>query len=193
MATTYGIASTLVTTANVNLVGTTGGTVISSGNDGPLGGYQLVFQHDTGGCGSGPDSGVYIELNDSTPWTYITWEWVGIGVAACWDFTNSSGWGGGAGPTAANLINYDESAGDMVSRSYNSWEYPQFQSHSKVYACDNDSNNFFHGGYQVGNPKSFFMKRRRNSLLSYAGIHHGRSCNNYGVGITTTIRNIRIW
>jgi len=191
MATTYGIASTLVTTANVNLVGITGGTTISAGNNGPLGGYQIIFQHDTGGCGSGPDSGVYIELNDSTPWTHITFEWLGIGAAACWSFPNTSGFGGGAGPTAANLINYDESAGDRVSRSYLTWEVPQFQSHSKVYACDNDSDNFFR--YNTGEYRSFFMQRRRNSLSSYAGIHHGRSCNSTGSGATTIIRNIRIW
>ena len=191
MATTYGIASTLVTTANVNLVGTTGGTTISAGNNGPLGGYQIIFQHDTGGCGSGPDSGVYIELNDSTPWTRITFEWLGIGGAACWSFPNTSGFGAGAGPTDANLINYDEAAGDRVSRSYLTWEVPQFQSHSKVYACDNDSNNFFR--YNTGEYRSFFMQRRRNSLLSYGGIHHGRSCNSTGVGATTIIRNIRIW
>lgn len=190
MATTYGIASTLVTTANVNSVGTTGGTVISAGNNGPLGGYQITFQHDLTGCG-GPDSGVYIELNDSTPWTRITWEWLGYGGASCWSFNNTSGFGAAAGPVAGNLINYNESAGDRVSRSYLTWEVPQFQSHSKVYACDNNTNNFFI--YNTGEYRSFFMQRRRNSLLSYGGIHHGRSCNGFGAGFNTIIRNIRIW
>lgn len=191
MATTYGIATTLVTTANVNLVGTTGGTIISAGNNGPLDGYQIIFQHDTGGCGSAPDSGVYIELNDINPWMNITFEWLGVGFAACWSFTHSSGFGGGAGPVAANLINYDEAAGDRVSRPFLTWEVAQFQSHSKVYACDNDDNNFFR--YNEGVYRSFFMKRRRNSSLTYAGIHHGRSCNSTGAGATTIIRNIRIW
>jgi hypothetical protein len=45
----------------------------------------------------------------------------------------------------------------------------------------------------AGEAKAFTTKRRRNSLATKAGIHHGRSCNSTGAGAITTINNIRIY
>ncbi len=190
MAFHNGPKSFLITSANVDSVNITGGTILSSG-DTALG-YEVQFRHDLGGCG-GPDSGVFVKLNDSIPWNNISWTWLGIGSAACWSF-NVSGFGGAADPAGGgtgNLQGYDPSLGDVIEFPYLSWEDPQFQSHSRVYACDNDANNFMR--YNTGDYRSFVMKRRRNSMASLAGIHHGRSCNSTGGGSITIIRGIRIW
>lgn len=181
-----------VTSANIDSVSITGGTLISAGNNGPAGEYQVVFQHDLFGCGN-PDSGVYIQLNDTIKWSNIVYRWSGTGLASCWSF-NQSGYGAAADPVnggTGNLKSYDESLGDGVFYSYLTWEVPAYQSHNRVSACDNDSNNFFR--YNETLPKAFSIKRRRNSLSSLAGIHHGRSCNSTGAGAITTINNIRIY
>jgi hypothetical protein len=190
MATGYGIKSTLVTSANIHAVNLYNCTTITAetGNIGPNGGYQVKVSHNTGGCGSEQDNGIFLELNDTVPWTRITWEWLGTGTGACWSFNHSSGFGGGAGPTTGYLQNYDANL-DVISRSFLSWEVAEYQSHSRVYACDNDANNFFR--FNGGEFKSFFMNRRRDTSGNKAGIHHGRSCNT--TGVFSIIRNIRIY
>ena len=190
MATGYGIQSTLVTSDLIYAVNLYNCTIVAAetGNIGNDGGYQVKVSHDTVGCGSQADNGFFLQLKDDIPWTRITWEWLGTGGAACWSFNNSSAYGTGAGDGTGYLLNYDSSL-DYISRSYLSWEVPDYQSHSRVYACDNDSNNFFR--YNTGVYRSFFMSRRRDTSGNKAGIHHGRSCN--GAGYHTIIRNIRIW
>lgn len=187
MATGYGIASTLVTSDLVNQVKLGGyDTIVSAetGNIGPNGGYQVKTEYPTFNCSN---SGVFVELLDTIPWTNITYEILTTGASACWTFNRT---GYGPTPTDGNMASYNESLGDRVSRPKNSWEVAAFQSHAKDYACDNNSNNFHHGNFQVGNPKTFFMQRRRNVNGSLAGPHVGKACTGAG---TTMIRNIRIW
>ena len=190
MAINYGPKSFLVTCANIDSINITGGTILSSGDT--SNGYEVQFRHDAGGCG-GPDTGIFVKLNDSLLWNNISWTWLGIGGAACWSF-NVGGFGGAADPAGGgtgNLQSYNPSLGDAITNSYLSWEVPQFQSHDRTYACDNDDNNFMR--FNTGDYRSFIMKRRRNSMSSLAGIHHGRSCSSTGAGSVTIIRGIRIW
>ena len=187
MATGYGIRSTLVTSTQVWSValGSYDSIVTAeTGNVGPNGGYQIKTTHTSYGCSS---SGIYIELSDVIPWTNITYEVILTGGSSCWSF-NYNAYAPGA--AAGNMLAYDESAGDRISRSLNSWEVSAFQSHDRTSACDNNSNNFYHGSFNLNNPKTFFIQRRRNVNGSKAGPQMGRACTSSG---TTIIRNIRIW
>lgn len=188
MATNYGLGSTLVTANLVHEVQIVTNTTLiteETGNVGPNGGYQVKVSNSAHGCGS---SGVYVVIKDTIPWRGITYEMVLTGVAACWSFNHPSGNYGPGGN--GNLLGYSEAAGDVISRSVRSWEVSAFQTHNRTFACDNNSNNFFHGSFHQGDPKIFYMKRRRDVNGSLAGIQHGRAC--VGAG-TTIIRNIRIW
>lgn len=187
MAAGYGIQSTLVTSAqiwSVNLGSYDSIVTAETGNVGPNGGYQIKTEYSGYGCSS---SGIYLELTDSIPWTNLTYEVILTGNSACWTF-NDNAYAPGA--AYGNMLTYNESAGDRISRPLNSWEVPAFQSHGKTYACDNNSNNFYHGSFNSNNPKTFFMRRRRNVNGSKAGPQMGRACTGTG---TTIIRNIRIW
>lgn len=188
MATNYGLASRLVTADLVHEVQIGDNTTLvtgETGNVGPNGGYQVKISNTSHGCGS---SGVYVIIKDTIPWTGITYEMVLTGVASCWSF-NHAGSNYGPGGTG-NLLGYSEAAGDIISRAIRSWEVPAFQTHNRTFACDNNSDNFFHSSFHQGDPKIFYMKRRRNVNGSLAGIQHGRACVAAG---TTIIRNIRIW
>lgn len=192
MSTAYGINSYKVTSGMVHSVTTYNTIIVSEGNTATDGSYQLTVYHTTEGCGTEADSGILVLLRDDILWTNITYEISLVGVASCWSFNVAGQQGAGTGTADGNLLAYDPSAGDIFTRANNSFEKSQFT--TKTSACDNNSNNFFHGTYQTGNPKSFFSKRRRKAISAgLAGIHHGRSCNSKGVGNTTTIRNIRIW
>lgn len=184
----YNLNSTLVKQENVYGITVSNCTIISgeTGNTGPFGGYQIKVTHDTTGCGN-PSSYFYLELNTNIAWRYIACEFELTGVASCWGFND------GTYALDGNLLSYDEANLDLIPnyRAFNSWEQTQFQSHSRVVACDNESNNFFHSTYQVGDPKKFIMRRRRNNLSNRAGISHGRSCNN--TGVYTIVKNIRVW
>lgn len=158
---------------------------------GDVDGYYVFEGYKTvAGCDS---SGVYIELNDTIQWNRISCRFIINGSASCWSFNDGSGWG--PGPYDGNLQSYDPAQSDFFSeeRSINSWGYTQFQSHSRTFACDNDSNNFYHGSYQVGDPKMFIMRRRRNDSGSLAGIYHSTACQGSGVGHNVKIMDINIW
>lgn len=187
MATGYGVQSTLVTSDLVNQVklGSFDTTVTAeTGNVGPGGGYQVKTSYNAYSCSN---SGVFVELLDTIAWTNITYEVIITGTSACWAFNRAAY---GPSPQSGNMETYNESLGDRVTRPKNSWEIPAFKSHPRDYACNNNANNFYHNTYDVGDPKTFFMQRRRNTNGSLAGPHVGRACTNAG---TTIIRNIRIW
>ena len=188
MATGYGIRSILVTSDLVNQVqiGSLNTLEVSeTGDIGPNGGYQAKVSNGGHGCSN---SGIYIELLDTIPWTNITYEVILTGDASCWTFNhpgNSYGPGGGG-----NILAYNESLGDRISRPLNSWDIPATSTHDKTYACDNASNNFMRGPVSPNQPRTFFMQRRRDVNGSLAGPQHGRACVSAG---TSLIRNIRIW
>lgn len=193
MSTKYGSLSFPVFQNMIDSVTTTGGIIISQGNTGYNNTYEIIFQHDLGGCG-GPASGIVILFKDTNPnWKFITWEWLGTGTAACWNFNHTSAWAlsGTSSYNLGYLQTYNENLGDRVFNPYLSWEIPAYQTHSRVTACNNDANNFFR--FNSGQFKSFFMKRRRDSSGNLAGIHHTRSCNTTGTGSRTHIRNIYLY
>lgn len=187
MATFYGMNSYTVNNNMVQSVTTTGGTILSQGD--VNGSYEVTFRHDLSGCG-GPQSGILILLKDIIPWTNISFEWLGNGIAACWSFMGTGdNYGTETGTFTGNLLAYNEALGDLVTRTYLTWEVPQYQRVNKTVACDNEADNFFR--FNSGEYKSFRMKRRRDVNGSLAGIHHGRSCNT--TSSNTIIRNIRVW
>lgn len=181
MGLVYGAITNKITSADINSITLTQASIdtAGTGNIGPNGEWQLKVNHLNSGCDL---TKVDIQLKDNINWTYITFEMDTTGPAACW------GWNHGSYSDSGNLYAYDESAGDRIFESVNSWELPQFQSHNRTVACDNDENNFMR--YNTSGPRVFAMKRRRNVNGSLASISFGRACNNYG---TTIVRNIRIW
>jgi hypothetical protein len=193
MSIKYGAASFRVTQSMIDGVTITGGTIISQGDTGHNNSYEILFQHDLAGCGN-PASGIVILLKDTSPnWKYITWEWRGTGTASCWTFNHTAAWAL-SGTTAYNLgylQAYDESLGDRIFNSYLSWEIPEYQTHNRVVACNNNADNFFR--FNSSQFKSFFMQRRRDNSGNLAGIHHSRSCSSTGSGSRTNIRNIYVY
>lgn len=167
-------------------------TLMSAGNDGN-GMYSISAYHNAGGCGNPNESGIWVKIkSDVIPWTRVICKFSFYGTAACWGFN-----GGGFGSLtdqSGNMLNYDTSQGDIIFRpdATNSFNLTQFQ--VKNSACDNDSNNFFHGSYQTGDPKSFYMlSRRKTSNSNPAGPVHGRSCNATGTGAYTIISEMYIF
>tara|TARA_R110000737_G_C14332123_1_gene441706 strand:+ start:31 stop:600 length:570 start_codon:yes stop_codon:yes gene_type:complete len=184
-----GPKATLVTSDLVNSVATTGGTIMSQGNTGPNGGYTITFKHDLGGCGSA-DSGILILLKDDFSWNRMAFDWEGNGTAACWSFMHTSGFGASTGTVNGNMSPLDSINVDAIINPELTWEVSAYQSHNRVYACDNNANNFFR--FNSSSYKKFRMLRTRIAdTTNLAGIHHGRSCNS--TGAFTVIKNIRIW
>ncbi len=181
MGLVYGAITNKITSADINSISLTQATIDTSatGNIGPSGEWQLKVNHTNSDCSL---TLVEIQLKDNINWSYITFEMDTTGPAACW------GWNHGNYSNSGNLYSYDEAAGDRIFESINSWELPQFQSHNRTVACDNDSNNFMR--YNTNGPRVFAMKRRRNVNGSLASISFGRACNSGGY---TIVKNIRIW
>jgi len=186
MALFHGQASTLVNSNHVYGVSVNNATTNSgaTGDIGSRGGYQLTVDQQSVGCGS---TGLLLELNDTVAWRNVTFEVSVTGAYSCWSFCTGNYVSAGGG----NIFSYNEGNGDIISRAFNSWELPQFQTHNRENACDNNSDNFLHISYNVGDPKRFFMKRRRDVNGNRGGIAIGYAC--VSIAGTTIIRNIRIW
>lgn len=187
MAVNYGQAARRVTSSEVYQVVTTGGTVLSTGDDND--GFFVSFQHDQAGCGAA-ESGVFVEIKDFITWTYVSMEFYLTGTAACWSFNNGDRATGIGNSGTGNLLSFNSTL-DRVHKSVNCFELPQFT--LQMSACDNNSNNFFNNAYHVGSFKTFRINRRRNVNGNRAGPMHGRSCNTTGSGSVTLIRNIWVW
>jgi hypothetical protein len=189
MGTSYGPGSIPIFSSLVDSINITGGTVLSTVDD-PSNGYTVTFRHDLAGCGS-PDSGIFIVILDFMIWRYMSCRFRLLGTASCWSFMNSSGYGSATGTTSGNMLNYDESLGDRIIRTYLAQDEPEFVTHNKVLACDNNADNFMR--FNGNEYKIFTMVRRRNVNGSLAGVHHGRSCNSTGAGALTIVDQIRVW
>jgi len=179
----------LVAAAQVNTVQITGGTILSQGDVAGVG-FQTQFRHDLGGCG-GPDSGVFVEIKDFMPWTYMSVQFLLIGTASCWSF-NTPGYGAAVGNSGTgNMLSYDTAAGDVCIRTYLAQNDPSFNTHNPVSACDNAADNFMIANGSVYRQCTFV--RRRNINGNLAGPHHGRSCNSIGSGSISILQNIYVW
>ncbi len=190
MSVISGRSSVGVTSAYVNAVHVTGGTVLSSGNSSD-GLYSVTYRVDLGGCG-GPDSGIFVQLKDTIPWTGISFRVQLSGTASCWSFNRDPGYGAIVGyNTTGYLQSYSTLAGDQINFSYLAQQDPAYSSHDPVYACDNDANNFMR--FNSGTFKFFTMKRRRDTSSNLAGPYIGRSCTSTGEGSQVIIDNIFIW
>lgn len=167
---------TLSDISSISIVNSTNTSAIDDEN-----GAVLQFSHSSSvGCGS---SGFTILLKDTTPWTRITYKIYLTGTTSCWAFSQGTSYV----PADANILVWDSSQ-DRVFFSKNCWELPQYT--LKMSACDNNSDNFFHGSYATGTYREFYTTRRRNSTASLAGLSCGRACMGDG---TTIISNIRVW
>lgn len=186
MSVKYGTKSVRLTSADINQVVQANCTVLDSGNDPSDGSYYLKMQPNNGGCGATPNSKFYIELKDNIPWTKISYEVYIVGAASCWNFNQGGSYGLG------NFLSFDTASGDRVFYSQNSFELPQFT--TKMSACDNLSTNFYHGNFQVGPFRSFFVTRRRDTSNSnLANINIEISCNGAGSPNYILVRNIFVW
>lgn len=185
MSVILNINPVIINYTDVNAIYLVGATIISQDveNDG----YSLTVQHNTGNaCDS---TGVFVQLKDTIPWTKISAEFWTKGAAACWTYMQPGGFGSTNGD--GNIYSYDESQGDKCIRTYLAQDEPQFSSHVKANACDNDENNFMR--YNTTTFRKCTFVRRRNVNGSLGGIHHGRACSEVGANAITVIKNIRVW
>lgn len=162
-------------------------TITSSGND-ANGMYQLTGYAQSGGCGNPNESGIWVKIKNTIPWTYVVCKFTVAGTASCWSF-NNSGYGSFT-DRSGNLYSYSSAAGDIIYRSnaINCFENTAYT--VQPGACDNDASNFF----RFAGTKSFYMLSRRNtSNNNVAGPIHGRSCNEVSGGATMTISEIYIF
>lgn len=176
--------SVKVTPDMVNNVFYTGSTIISQGAD-STGGYYITYQHDVGGCGTLPESNLFVELKDVIPWTKMTCEFYCTGTSACWDFNNFYVTLPPGAPAYGNMLPFNATV-DNVFNCVNSFENPAYT--LQMSTCDNSTANFM----RFNSFRSFYATRRRNVNGQLAGPQHGRTCNTIGPSATTTIRNIYI-
>jgi hypothetical protein len=169
-----------VTSSMIDSVVNQNCTILSEGND-SSGGYAISYQFNNGGCG-GTESGLYVRIKNTIPWSRIFCRFLNEGFAACWSF-NQNGFGG----ISPNLASYNPSQGDIIftKDAVNSFENPQYN--IQLYACDNEPTNFM----RFGGVKSFYLFMRRNDS-NIAGFGHGRSCSSSGDGSYCTISEIYI-
>jgi hypothetical protein len=193
MSVNYNPRARLVTSADISSLTLLNMTTVFNGDSDN--GYVYEGYHNTGGCGTAPESGVLILLKDTIPWTRISFQWEGTGQAACWSFVNpSTAYGAATGTPSGNLLGYDAAQGDKLYDGYLTFTGPGMVggfSALKFNACDNATDNFMR--FNTETFRRFRMSRRRNVGTGLAGIHHGRSCSSIGTGSVTRISNIFIW
>jgi len=179
MATHYGVKATRINSSDISSITITNCSIASQGDIGN--GYEIQFTNAGSGCGL-PVS-FYIELRDSVAWSNISCEFYLVGTASCWSFNQA-----GHGAVAGNLISYNSTI-DTITAAKNCFELPQFTKQMTI--CDNATTNMLHSSFAVGAFRSFRINRRRSSLVTPAGISHGRDC--IGANGYTIVRNIFVW
>lgn len=181
----YGRNAERVQMVHVTSVVLVGATILQQSD--VNGGYEIKVQHNTGAsCDS---TGVFVQISDFIPWKGISVEFQTTGAAACWTYMQPGGYGSSGGD--GNIFSYDESAGDRCVKTFLAQDDPQFASHAKANACDNDSNNFMR--YNTTTFRNCTFIRRRNVNGNLGGVHHGRACSETGSNAITIIKNIHVW
>jgi len=185
MSLNYGTNSRKIMANDINQVVFANCTLMDSGSD-LDGSYYIKMSPNSFGCGTGPNSKFYVEIKDNKPWTKISYVLYMVGTASCWNFNQNGSYGTG------NLLNFDLSAGDRVFAGENSFELPQFT--TKMFACDNDSTNFYHNAFIVGSYRKFYVTRRRNtSNNNLVNINVEWSCNSSGLSSYVILKDIFVW
>lgn len=169
----YGNLGYALTPANItqiDLVSCTFDSVVQSARF-----SEWTFTSPNVGCGA---TGATMIINDATipfQWTKIAWKTRINFTSSCWNLAHSNN---NTGVGAHNILGWDPALGDAVSRSVNSFELPQYA--LKMFACDNDANNFLHQTYATGSFREWNMYRRRNGTNT-AGPAIGFACTGGGV------------
>lgn len=179
MGLAYGQSGYIITADNVSSVNITAGSLASYDNDGT---GVWTFSMNNVGCGS---TGANILINDATipfAWTRIAWKTQCNFRSSCWNFAQSNG---GYGNGTHNIFGWSPANGDAISKPVNSFELPQYT--VKMQACDNNSDNFMHGGFATGSFRHWNMLRRRSVGTGPAGPAAGFACTSGGTCIISQI------
>lgn len=162
-------------------------TLVYSQND-SNGFYTIKAYHNAGGCG-GVESGVWVKIKTSIPWSRLVCDFTVKGSAACWGF-NGNGYGAFT-DSSGNMASYSTASGDIIFGPDATYSFENSSYTIKASACDNNADNFMR--YNTSVDRTFTMFSRRNNLSNLAGPLHGRSCNSTGVDSYTIISNIYIF
>lgn len=178
----YGQTGRLIFDADINSITNTGITSVDkNGNEDGSFHYKVT----TPGDGCTTNNGFVILLDDVIPWTKISYKVTLTGVSSCWNFNNGTNY---LPAVAHNILSWNSSL-DTVTKCLNTFEQTQFA--IKMFACDNNSDNFFHSSFAVGNPKIFTAVRRRDSISNgLAGPAIGVNCNGT---VTIEVSEIVVW
>jgi hypothetical protein len=171
-----------ITENNISTVNLTNSTLSSVNNNGKYAEWSFSMQNV--GCGS---TGLNLIIDDSTipfVWTKISWKtWFNF-ASSCWSFANTNNT---YGTGNHNILSWNSSI-DSISKPKNCWELPQYT--LKMSTCDNNSDNFAHGGYLTGSFRNWNMVRRRDGTNS-AGPAAGFACTSGGTCIISQIMVFR--
>jgi hypothetical protein len=187
MATSYGLKSRVLTSADVTVL-QYGGTILQ--NEDINGALRFSYRHDLPSCGDPRGSAeFYLKVNSSLgKFTYLSYTAsISANTAACWAF-NQGASSGGMGytnslsiPISGGCLDYSQSL-DPITFASNCFELPQYT--KQMAACDNNDTNFM----RFAVVKSFTVRRRIDSTAASFGVWCSRGCHD--TNGTVTISNI---
>lgn len=182
MALKHGQQGRIILDADVDSITNTGiASVDKNGDERGSFHYKVTTPND--GCTT--NNGFVILLKDVISWTKMSYKVTLTGTASCWNFNHNTNY---LPAVAHNILGFNSSL-DTVTKCTNTFEQSQFA--LKMFACDNNSDNFFHGSFAVGNPKIFTAVRRRDSISNgLAGPGIGVNCN---ATVTIQVSEIVVW
>lgn len=189
MGVSYGKSSILITPEDINdvILDSTGRSTytITTNVDGSAIVTVNMLLNSSNSCGS--NNGVFVQLKDTMEWNNLYVRFISTGVASCWGWNGNNSYGSGLSPSQSqgNLLSYNEGLGDFTKNEFNVWNLPQFRKYFS--ACDNNSDNYMHGSFQVGSLRGFDMYCRRNNMSLLGGPSHGRTCSNTGTLIISNM------
>jgi hypothetical protein len=187
MATSYGLKSQVVTSADVTVL-QYGGTILQ--NEDINGALVFSYRHDLPSCGDPRGTAeFYLKINSlPSNFTYLNYTiTTSTHVAACWGFNQGISSGGPGYTNSLNIpvnggcLDYSQSL-DPVRFASNSFDNIQYV--KQMAACDNNDVNFM----RFGGVKSFTARRRVDRTAASFGVWSNRGCHD--TNGTVTISNI---
>lgn len=187
MATSYGLKSQVVTSADVTVL-QYGGTILQ--NEDINGALTFSYRHDLPSCGEPRGSAEFYLKMNSLPsnFTYLNYTaTISANTAACWAFNQGDSSGGVGYTNSLNIpqhggcLDYSQSLDPIrfLSNSFDNIQYTKQMS-----ACDNDDSNFM----RFAVVKTFTVRRRVNKSAASFGVWSSRGCHD--TNGTVTISNI---